>query len=174
VALITLVIGGVCGSAVGSSSNQSAASHASVSPSAPAAGKTPAPTPTPAARILASAYADAVLRNIQPSIDAYSKLGTECGSGVGSRCRAAAVTLRTTQQRFLGDLSKLTVPACLGAANLELGAAIEMGIDAANMAIAGIDANNASKIGEGADILNLATEHLTKANAAVRAAPCGN
>jgi hypothetical protein len=171
VAFIALVIGGVCGTAVGSSSNQSTASHASASASA--AGKTPATTPTSSSRVLAGAYADVVIKNTQASTDAYSKVGSECGSGVAARCRAAAVTVRSTQQSFLRDLSQLTVPACLSAANLELGAAVEMGIDAATMAIAGIDANNSSKISEAADILNLATEHLTKANAAVRAAQCG-
>jgi hypothetical protein len=172
VAFVALVVGGDCGTAVGSSNNQSTASHASASPSAAADGKAPASTPTSSSRILASAYADVVLKNTQPSMDAYSKVGSECGSGVAARCRTAALTVRSTQQSFLRDLSQLTVPACLGSANLELGAAVEMGIDAATMAISGIDANNSSKISEAADILNLATDHLNKANAAVRAAKC--
>jgi hypothetical protein len=74
---------------------------------------------------------------------------------------------------FLNDIGKLTVPACLSSTNLELGTALELLIDADSKVVAGIDANDASQIEQGAQLITLATTHLTKANKLLDTHPCG-
>jgi hypothetical protein len=100
-------------------------------------------------------------------------MGTDCTNENLTACRSDASAVGTEARSFLNDIGKLTVPACLSATNLELGAALELLIDGDNDAVAGIDANDANQIEQGAQLITLASTHLTKANDLLDAHPCG-
>ena len=100
-------------------------------------------------------------------------MGTDCINQDAAKCRADANAASSESRSFLNDIGKLTAPACLSSTNLELGTALELLIDGDTEAIAGIDANDATRIGQGAQLITLATTHLTKANKLLDAHPCG-
>jgi len=80
--------------------------------------------------------------------------------------------MSSNARSFLNDIGKLEIPACLSATNLELGTALELYIDGDNEAVAGIDANDATQIEQGAQLITLGTAHLNKANSLLSAQPC--
>jgi hypothetical protein len=167
VALIALVVGGVCGVAVGSSGN-STSSNSSASKQSPSASPTAS-----SQQALVAAYVAVVTSNSTKDADAFTTLSSECGSGDMSRCRAAAVTAQAANQKFLSDLGRLTVPACLAPINQEVDAALVMYSDGDADVIAGIDGNDTAMITAGADLFTEGTTHLTKATNLMSSKPCG-
>jgi hypothetical protein len=168
VAIIALVVGGICGTAVGSSNQQSQQASSSHSPSAVAATAT-----APAIQSEALAYATVVSADAPNVGTAFTTLGTECSSGDMTRCRAAAVAAQGVDNAFLAQLIKLAVPACLAPANELIDAALVMFSDGAADVIAGIDTNDVAQITTATGLFGQGTTHLTAATAMIQKSPCG-
>jgi len=150
VAVSALVIGGVCGLVLGGASGRSS-EHS-----------------------LAVAYIGVLHANGRLVGDAFLNMGSECtGAAVDlSRCRAAAVSAQAATQKFLADLGRRSVPACLGPANQEVNAALVMYSEGVTEMIAGLDADNEAEITKGAELTNRGIPHLNHATDLINANPC--
>lgn len=170
VGVVGLIAGGICGAATVGSSNQTTQSgHSpSANPSAPAAVSSAA-----ASKSLAQAYATGATPHFAPLVDALTKMGNDCSAQLAPACRADAVTVGSLSKSFLTAIANQTVPACLGATNQELATALELLQDASAAAVAGIDRNDAGQLTRAADLLTVASTHLSKANTLLTALPCG-
>lgn len=165
VAVVALIVGGLCGSATASSSNQNAASHSSSSATQGSS--------APSAQSLEVSYAAVVTNHAPPLEDALNQVANNCGASDLSACRTAIVAVQSQDRSFLTDLGKLSVPACLAPTNEELATAIELELDGSSQAIEGIDANDASEVTTAAGLISLGTTHLDKATALLKNNPCG-
>lgn len=170
VVVATMIVSGVCGIIVGGAGNSSKSTdQASSSPTPHASASLIATT----AQDQALAYAAVVAKDAPVAAAAFGPMSTDCGNQDISKCRSDVAAARTTDQKFLSDLSKLPVPKCLAPAAQEISAALAEAVDAESTVIKGIDANDASQVTEGADFLTLANDHLTKADDLINASPCG-
>lgn len=169
VAVVCLIAGGVIGASGSNSSNGSQPTSNRSSSSPTAAGVSSAPTTSS----LAVTYATVATPHLTALSAAASLMGTDCTNQDIATCRSDANTMSTEARSFLNDIGKLTVPACLSATNLELGTALELYVDGDGAAIAGIDANDAKQIEQGAQLITLGTTHLNKATQLLVSHPCG-
>ena len=149
IAVAALVIGGVGGFTVGGASSSQLS--------------------------LASAYQRVLNKNGPLIGDAFLNMGSECTGGEVdfSRCRAAAVMAQTTTEKFLSELGRLSVPACLAPANQDVDAALVMYSEGISEVIAGLDADDEAQITKGAELTNRGIPHLNHAGALIKAHPCG-
>lgn len=170
VAIVCLITGAVIGNCTSGSSGQSTATKST--PTAPAARPTAASSSPPTSSLVAT-YKEVAQPHMDRLTAAYVKAATDCGSGNVTACRAAVNSMSNEATSFVNDLNKLTVPSCLGPTHLELGTALEMTIDAATAAIAAIDANDTTRLQQGAQLMDLANMHLRKATDHLRSARCG-
>lgn len=162
------------------------ASHASGSPSAAVTGYDPeapnvtsAPTDRPAATPTAASqsaqahsYVDAMLPDINAESTAANTLGSECGSGQASRCRAALVGLQNSTSAFQHDLDANPAPPCLAGPDARLRAGLALESQATQQGIQGIDQIDASKVTQAVAVMDQANTDFTQAATLIRQAQC--